>query len=412
MTYTIYPPEEIIETTVARLPLSKSIAARAVVLAALTPGAVPVPLELLPSCDDIEALCRCLLQKTGVADCHLSGTALRFLTAYYAATPGVDVVLTGEPALCRRPVGGLVDALRQLGADIVYEGEEGFAPLHIRGRQLQGGGAVRLDASKSSQFASALCMIAPRCGGLTIDFGGEFPSRPYVEMTLKMLEARGIETDIAGYSVRVGAGDLRPVDLESEADWSAASYWYEIVAVSSGFATLPRLRHPSHQGDAVLIRLGERLGVATDTESTPGAVELCASPDMHSRLDVDMRHYPDLVPALAVAAVAVGIPFSFTNIGHLRYKESDRLEVLRGELAKLGVITETSDDSIGWEGETHPVVAIPTIDPHGDHRMAMAFAPASLLVPGLKISNAECVAKSYPGFWDDLRDAGFIVTEE
>ncbi|MDE6300558.1 MAG: 3-phosphoshikimate 1-carboxyvinyltransferase [Muribaculaceae bacterium] len=411
MTYAVYPPEDILETTVARLPLSKSIAARALVLAALTPGANPIPVDRLPVCDDIEALCRCLHQRSGTADCGLSGTALRFLTAYFASVSGTDIVVTGDEGLKQRPVGPLVDALRKMGADISYLEKDGFAPLHIRGTQLMSPGTIHLDASISSQFASALCMIAPGCGGLTLDFGGEYPSKPYVDMTLRMLEARGIETAVEGYTVRVGDGTLQPVEPEAEADWSAASYWYEIVAVTAGFATLPRLRLPSIQGDSVLATLGERIGVTTDADSSAGAIELSASPEMHSRLDLDLRAYPDLVPALAVAAVTVGMPFSFINIGHLRHKESDRIGALEECLRKLGVQAEISPTSISWDGELIPVSEMPHIAPREDHRIAMAFAAASMAVPGIMIDDPECVAKSYPGFWDDLRDAGFTITE-
>ena len=197
MTYAIFPPEDILDTTVARLPLSKSIAARALVLAALTPGAERPSADLLPVCDDIEALCRCLPQRTGKADCGLSGTALRFLTAFYASTEGVDITLRGADGLSRRPVGPLVDSLRQMGAKIEYLEREGFAPLHIVGTTLSASEPVKVDASISSQYVSALCMIAPRIGGLTIDFGAEFPSRPYVEMTLRMLESRYARTRLS-----------------------------------------------------------------------------------------------------------------------------------------------------------------------------------------------------------------------
>lgn len=409
MTYAIFPPEDILDTTVARLPLSKSIAARALVLAALTPGAERPSADLLPVCDDIEALCRCLPQRTGKADCGLSGTALRFLTAFYAATEGVDITLRGADGLSRRPVGPLVDSLRQMGAKIEYLEREGFAPLHIVGTTLSASEPVKVDASISSQYVSALCMIAPRIGGLTIDFGAEFPSRPYVEMTLRMLESRGITTAVEGYSVRVGGGELHTVTPESEGDWSAASYWYEIVALSAGFATLPRLDLPSLQGDSVLAKFGERFGVSTTDGDAPHSIQLSASPEIHSRLDLDMSHYPDLVPALAVTSALIGVPFHFSNISHLRHKESDRLSDLAECLSRIGVIVELTDDSMAWEGETAPVLEIPRIDPHGDHRLAMAMAPAAFAAPGILIDNPGCVEKSYPGFWDDLRDAGFKI---
>lgn len=409
MNIRIFPSEEILETTVAHLPLSKSISARVLTLGALTPGAeTPAP-ELLADCDDIKVLQKALLCRNGEVTAHDSATALRFLIAFFAVCEGADVTLTGSHRLCARPVGPLVDALRSLGADIEYEGEEGHAPLHIRGRRLNGGD-VRLDASASSQFASALSMIGPLLpGGLRIDLGGQIPSLPYLKMTLAMMQSRGIDAHTEGYSVIVPQGTYLPVQAESEPDWSAASYWYAIAAVSAGWVTLPEMKYPGLQGDSILAKIGERIGVLTNF-GDEGA-ELSATPDLYSRLDLYVSDNPDLVPALAVTACLVGMPFRFTGIANLRIKESDRIEALGSNLLKLGFVTETDRESFGWEGERMPVTRMPEIEPHGDHRIAMAFAAAAIFVPGIIILDSEVVSKSYPAFFDDLREAGFTIVD-
>ncbi len=409
MNLRIFPPEEILETTVTRLPLSKSVSARALVLAALTPGAsLPDP-DQLAVCDDSEVLQRALQHTTGEVNINASGTALRFLTAYYAATEGADVVLTGIERLRERPVAPLVDALRSLGADIEYMAADGCAPLRIRGRRLNGG-TVRLDASLSSQYASALAMVgATMRGGLRIELGGQIPSQPYLTMTLAMMQARGVDAGMEGYAVVVPEGTYKQVECESEPDWSAASYWYSIAAVTAGWVTLPGMKYPSVQGDSILATIGERLGVVTEFDSD--GAQLSASPEVYSRLDIDMSDYPDLVPALAVTAALVGIPFVLTGVANLRLKESDRIEAVQRNLRQLGIITQAGADVLSWEGERMPIAELPVIDPVGDHRIAMAFAAVAVYLPGMVINDCEVVEKSYPGFFDDLRDAGFTFAD-
>lgn len=404
MDYRIYPPEEILEATV-RLPLSKSVAARVLLLSRLTPGAPMPPAEALPDCTDTRVLLDALGRSGGIVDVADCGTAARFLLAAYAATEGTEVTLTGSARMQERPVGPLVDALRSLGADITYTGESGRLPVAIRGRGLRGG-EVQLDARASSQFASALAMIAPLCpGGLRIALGGEIASMPYLRMTMRMLEARGIAVDLAGYTLSVGEGPLRAVPPEVERDWSAAAFWYSIAAISAGWVTLEGLRPSRLQGDSILAEWGERFG--TLTEFTDGGAELSATPDIYSRLDMDMGDWPDLVPALAVTAYLAAQPFRFSGVGNLRLKESDRIAALCGGLRACGCIARAEGDTLGWEGEREPLTAVPVIDPRGDHRIAMAFAAAAIFIPGIIIKDTEVSAKSYPGFWDDLRAAGF-----
>jgi len=409
MDYRIFPPEGILETTVSRLPLSKSVAARVLILNALTPGTQSVSPAVLPGCDDINILRADVELRHGTIHAGYNGTALRFLTAFYAATEGCDVLLTGHERLCQRPIAPLVDALRSLGADIEYESNEGFAPLRIRGRRLTGS-TVNLDARASSQFVSALCMIAPGMeGGLRIELGGQVPSLPYLKMTLAMLQARGIDAHTHGYTVIVPQGTLSYVEPETERDWSAAAFWYAIEAASAGWITLQSLGQSSLQGDAILSEIGPRFGVITDFEGNDAC--LSATPDIFSRMDMDMSDYPDLVPPLAVVSCLVGLPFTFTGVENLHLKESDRLKALADNLRRLGIITETTENSFGWEGERMPITRMPEIDPYGDHRIAMAFAAAALFIPGIVIKDADTVDKSYPGFWDDLRDAGFTLAD-
>lgn len=409
MNIRIFPPEEILDTTVNHLPLSKSISARELVMAALTPGASLPAKSNLADCDDIDVLAKALLCRRGEVTVHSSGTALRFLTAFFAAADGAEVTLTGSARLCERPVGPIVDALRSLGADITYTGREGFAPLKIRGKKLKGG-AVALDASSSSQFASALAMVAPTMSdGLTIDLGGQIPSAYYLKMTVTMMRLRGIDASMEGYSLRIAPGTYQPYESQKEVDWTAASYWYAIAAVTAGWVKLPDMETNSLQGDAIMRYWGERIGVLSECHDY--GIELSATPDIYSRLDIDMSDFPDLVPTLAVAASLIGMPWQFTGIANLRIKESDRIAALHSELRKFGFVTEATANSLGWEGEREPVMKMPEVDPHGDHRIAMAFAVASIFVPGMIILDSEVVVKSYPGFYEDLREAGFSILD-
>ena len=411
MEYRLFPPDEMIEATI-ELPLSKSLSARQLILDAVSGIDSGYPLA---DCDDITALRDALATgKTGTVDVHASGTALRFLTAYYAATAGTDIVLTGTPRLCMRPIAGLVNALRALSADIEYVDKEGFAPLRIRGRQLNGGN-VDMDASISSQYVSALMMMAPTMSStLTITLLNNIASAPYIKMTAAMMERRGVEVEIAGQRVIIEPGSYTGPGGEIERDWSAASYWYSVVAISAGWVTLPGLCKDSIQGDSAMLKYGAELGVNTDfdDEDATDAAVLSGSPEQYSRLSLDMSGTPDLVPALAIAASTLGIPFRFTGVKTLHHKECDRIDALSREALKLGAVFETEgDDVLFWEGTRHPLTELPVIDTHDDHRIAMAFAPLSVFVPGMVIRDVEVVEKSYPGFWDDLRKAGFILVD-
>lgn len=420
MDVSVYPPDEIIETSI-ELPLSKSLSNRALIMNALTPG-IP-SLGEVAKCDDTDAMVAALelpLSLINRAPAYpvnvgLAGTAMRFLTAYFAALDGAHVELDGNDRMRQRPIGPLVEALRQCGADIQYADKEGFPPLLIRGRRLHGG-AVSIDASVSSQFLSALLMVAPTFGEpLHLHLQGVISSMPYLRMTLSMMRQRGISAELDGSMITVKPGHYLNYDRAVERDWSAASYWYEIAAMSAGWVSLPGLEKHSLQGDSALAAMFEKLGVVTefDTDEVPDGVALNPSPEVHSRLELDLADTPDLAQTLAVTCCMLGVPFRFEGLASLRIKETDRLQALVNELAKLSFDVSVERDSVlYWEAaHRHPVQSVQPIDTYGDHRMAMAFAPVALFVPGIVIRGAECVSKSYPEYWHDLERAGFQVRE-
>lgn len=417
MNYIIHPPEEMIEDAVLTLPLSKSISTRALILNALTTGkTADTPIA---ECDDTAVMARALAKVNAAGGAHVeidveaSGAALRFLTALFAATPGCDVTITGTPRLCSRPMAPLIDALRQCGARIECLADEGKAPLRVKGCTLEGGD-VTIDSTVSSQFISALLMIAPAMTrGLQLTMEGEPVSLPYILMTLGMMSQRGIEADREPLRITVNPGSYRPVTLTPEGDWSAAAFWYEISALSAGWITLSNLRSDTLQGDRRCAEFFECLGVLTQpSEETAGGTDLCPSPEVYGRLDLDLADNPDLAPPLAVTCCLIGVPFKFTGLQNLGVKESDRLTALCEEMDKIGRrVEKVRDFGLEWDGKGHPVMEMPVLDSHNDHRMAMALAPVSIYIPGIELRGVESVTKSYPQYWEQLRSIGFTITE-
>ena len=416
MDYRIFPPEEILEYS-ASLPVSKSIVARRLILNYIAGGrdaAIRTP--GIHANEDTEVLASALTAGLPVdgstVDVKASGTALRFLTALCAALPDTDCVLTGVERLCNRPIAELVDVLRSLGAQIQYLDKEGFAPVRITGKRLSGG-KVDVDSSVSSQFISALMMAAVLMDSpLEIALKGDVQSAPYIAMTGALLNRQGQgEVIVEPYSVTVNISGLDTDFTAPEPDWSAAAFWYEIAAVTAGWVTLPGLEHESIQGDSRAREYFERLGVLT--EFTEEGAELSASPEVYSKLDCDLTDTPDMVPALAATCALLGIPFTFRGVKALQLKESDRLEALRIELLKIGCICELEDygNVFLWDGKRAMVRELPTFETYGDHRIAMALAPVACAAPGIIIKDAEVVGKSYPEFWNQLRAAGFVVTD-
>jgi len=397
----ILPPEEMLDASV-ELPLSKSMSVRAAAMDAM--GAC-YPGDLA-ECGDVEAMRRVAAARAGEADARDCGAALRFGMAMLAAVPGVDVVITGTERLMSRPLDGLLASLHSLGADV----EKTDSGVHVRGRRLTGG-AVEFGAGASSQFVSALLMAAPlMTQGLKVTIDWNQPSLPYIDMTLAMMRRRGIDAVRDGVEIRVCPGAyVAPAAPDVERDWSAAAFWYGIAALTAGFVTLRGMTPDSVQGDRAVADIFRRLGVVTSFDAE--GAHLCADPEMHARLDCDCSATPDLVPSMAVTAAMLGVPFEIGGTEALRHKECDRVQAIIEELARIGTIVEYDRGVLVWDGRRVPVTDMPVFDARGDHRMAMALASVAVFAPGIVVDGAECVSKSYPGYWDDLRAAGFETEE-
>ena len=391
------------------LPTSKSISNRALMIAALCGGD---PQVLHPAlCDDTAVMVNALARQEGDINVGAAGTAMRFLTAYFATREGVTVTLDGVERMRHRPIGPLVDVLRFLGAHIKYLGQEGFPPLQITGTTMHGGD-ITMAGDVSSQFISAVMMILPAIGGGSIQLTGNIVSAPYIHMTAAVMRSMGATVDFTGSTIAVGNG-YKGNDIVVEADWSAAAPWYALAALlPQSSITLQGLTADSIQGDARLVDLGSRLGIASRFDAHGVTLDTSRFIDCCCSNFADMAATPDLVPSWAVLMCLLERSFRMTGVGTLRLKESDRIEALRQELLKLGYVLKIEgEDAISWYGERVAVTTQPpVIDSHGDHRMAMAFAPAAVRFPGLIIRDAEVVSKSYPAYWRHLTQCGFIIT--
>lgn len=436
------------------LPASKSISNRVLVMNAL--GGGTCELKNRAHCDDTDVLFAALNERPDVVDIGAAGTAMRFGTAFFAVTEG-ERLITGSPRMKQRPIGVLVEALRTLGAEIDYAENAGFPPLRVKGKALKGGEAV-LNGGVSSQYISALLMIGPAMSeGLTLRLEGDIISRPYIDMTLALMKQMGAQAAWSDErTLRAeGGGYCLPETFTVESDWSAASYWYEIVALcNDGNARidLPLLSRESLQGDCRVADFFKPLGVKTDFYDgglvlTKGAAThyiykgdkktdvpadnrcrpaaSCAD-GLHEEatgdgtLRFDLVRQPDLAQTLVVTCAMLKVPFRFTGLQSLRIKETDRIAALQAELAKFGVTLEAEGDEAvsvaAYNNSMHshdnavPARdnAVPTdaariaVDTYHDHRMAMAFAPCALLHPGFGINHPEVVTKSYPDFWNDI----------
>ena len=397
-----------IHTTI-QLPSSKSISNRALIINALGNGTHHP--ENLSDCDDTRVMIRALNDDKETIDIMAAGTAMRFLTAYLSVTPGTRII-TGTERMQQRPIQVLVNALRELGADIEYVANDGFPPLRITGRELRKD-TISLPGNVSSQYISALLMIAPvLTNGLTIRLTGDIISRPYINLTLQLMNDFGVRaewTDDHRLKVEPQAYHSTPFYVES--DWSAASYWYQIVALSKeAEVTLPGLFKDSYQGDSQEAGIFRSLGVETIYKDK--AVILKKNGKSVERLDYDFINQPDLAQTFVVTCALLNIPFRFSGLQSLKIKETDRMAALITEMRKLGYILHETDGSVlSWEGERCTTEEHPAIDTYEDHRMAMAFAPTCLALPEILINNPQVVSKSYPRYWEDLRQAGFIIKE-
>ncbi len=397
-----------IHTTI-QLPSSKSISNRALIINALGNGTHHP--ENLSDCNDTRVMIRALNDDKETIDIMAAGTAMRFLTAYLSVTPGTRII-TGTERMQQRPIQVLVNALRELGADIEYVANDGFPPLRITGRELRKD-TISLPGNVSSQYISALLMIAPvLTNGLTIRLTGDIISRPYINLTLQLMNDFGVRaewTDDHRLKVEPQAYHSTPFYVES--DWSAASYWYQIVALSKeAEVTLPGLFKDSYQGDSQVAGIFRSLGVETIYKDK--TVILKKNGKSVERLDYDFINQPDLAQTFVVTCALLNIPFRFSGLQSLKIKETDRMAALITEMRKLGYILHETDGSVlSWEGERCTTEEHPAIDTYEDHRMAMAFAPTCLALPEILINNPQVVSKSYPRYWEDLRQAGFIIKE-
>jgi 3-phosphoshikimate 1-carboxyvinyltransferase len=355
---------------------------------------------------------KALASNETVINVGAAGTAMRFLTAYYACTP-CEHILTGSERMCKRPIGILVNALRQLGADIEYMGEEGFPPLKIKGKTIEGG-EITINGTVSSQYSSALLMVAPMMKQGLVLHVEDAISAPYINMTIALMADFGVNViEVSDETLLVEPVKYRPRPFEVEPDWSAASYWYSLLAVAGkGEVLLPGMREWSLQGDSAVSIMFERLGVSTAFMRT-GAVLTASSQINRSKYYEDFFDIPDLAQTFTVACCLLNMPYCFDGIGSLEIKETDRTQALTNELKTIGYDTEYSDGVIEWDGAFFPVSKRPMIHTYDDHRMAMAFAAASYAFPnGLIIENPDVVSKSYPNFWNDLRSANFFLSYE
>lgn len=414
-TYRLTAPERLDATI--ELPASKSISNRALIIYALSGGQI-VP-ENLSDCDDTEVIIEALRHMPAEIDIKAAGTAMRFMTAYLSLTPGTHV-LTGTERMKHRPIGTLVDALLKLGADIEYVGEQGYPPLRITGSKLQGGD-LEMDGSISSQYISALLLIGPMLErGLSLHLTGDIISRPYIDLTLWMMGEFGAHAEwTSADTITVEPQPYKPRDYFIENDWSAASYWYEMVAVSDdpeATVRLTGLTDGSKQGDSVTRYIFSLLGVKTvfqtKKQGVPQTVTLRRNGRCVPRLEYDFVNSPDLAQTFVITCLAKGIPFCFKGLATLKIKETDRIEALKREARKLGFVVESRNDSeLLWDGERCEPTGDP-IDTYEDHRMALAFTPFALKRQGLLINNPLVVSKSYPKFWEDIKGAGFRISEE
>lgn len=406
MKYHIIAPNQ--AAGIIDLPTSKSISNRALIINALSGNQLVV--KRISNSDDTHVMIEALKLQSNEIDVGAAGTSMRFLTAYFANKLGTWQI-TGSERMKNRPIAILVDALRSIGAEISYVEKEGFPPLQIKGKELEGG-KIALDGSVSSQYISALLMVAPIMkNGLTLELLGHIASRPYIQLTLNMMRYFGIDYDWQENVIKIAHQTYTPRPFTVESDWSGASYWYEIVACANNASIrLLGLQRESSQGDSKVADIFSALGV--ETVFSGDQVILKRKAIEVSYFEYDFDHQPDLAQTVVVTCCLKDIPFKFTGLQSLHIKETDRIAALICELRKLGyVLRETAPGVLEYKGEKVGKIANPSIATYEDHRMAMAFAPAALMFSDIYIENPQVVSKSYPQYWDHLKEVGFDVEE-
>jgi len=386
---------------------SKSETNRLLLLKALFPN---ITLANTSNSDDSEVMQKALKGNEEIVDIHHAGTAMRFLTAYFAVNEGREVVLTGSPRMKERPIKVLVEALEQLGAQISYENEEGYPPIRIKGQKITAN-KVSIPANVSSQYISALLLVAPKLqNGIELTLVGEITSIPYIKMTLALLNELNIQNSFEGNVIKVypkPAVESKVMTVES--DWSSASYFFSLAALSNEASiSLSSYKETSLQGDSALVEIYAKMGVETRFEENKMTLVKQANFKLET-LNLDLNNTPDIAQTIVVTCLGLGIGCHLTGLHTLKIKETDRLEALRIEMTKLGANISVTNESLTLLA-TNQINSNVKIATYNDHRMAMAFAPLALKVP-IIIENAEVVSKSYPDFWNDLKGVGYQISE-
>ena len=388
-----------------RITGSKSETNRLILLQALFKG---FQLENISNSDDSKVMQEALESTSEVVDVHHAGTAMRFLTAYFSHLEGHEVVLTGSTRMQERPIKILVDALRSIGASIVYEKAEGFPPIRIKGKKLLGG-TISLPADISSQYISALLLLGPVLEkGLKLNLVGKITSIPYIKMTLTLLNNLGITTSFKDQLIWVGSvKKIKRINQVVESDWSSASYFFSIVALAKkAKISLTSFKKSSLQGDVVLLDIYEKLGVSSRFEEDTLHLKK-ENKSLPNSIQLDLTKTPDIAQTIAVSCYGLGVGCDLVGLHTLKIKETDRLEALHVELTKLGATIKVTNESLHLSPVTNFIEKC-SISTYNDHRMAMAFAPLALKIP-LKIEDSSVVSKSYPDFWNDLRKLNFEI---
>lgn len=386
---------------------SKSETNRLLLLQALFPN---ISLANTSNSDDSEVMQKALVGNEEIVDIHHAGTAMRFLTAYFAVNEGREVVMTGSSRMQERPIKILAEALAQLGVEISYLKDDGYPPIRIKGKKITAS-KVTLAANVSSQYISALLLVAPKLeNGLELTLEGEITSIPYIKMTLALLNDLEIQTSFEGNVIKVyPKSEVTTKEMVVESDWSSASYFFSLVALAdTALITLSSYKENSLQGDSALTSIYEKMGVQTTFQDNK--MTLVKQTDFKfETVNFELNNTPDIAQTIVVTCLGLGIGCHLTGLHTLKIKETDRLEALRIELTKLGANISVTNDSLTLiaTNEINPNVKIAT---YNDHRMAMAFAPLALKVP-IIIEEAGVVSKSYPDFWKDLINLGFETTE-
>lgn len=389
-----------------RITGSKSESNRLLLLKALNPG---LEIQNLSNAEDTQVMRAGLECREGTVDIHHAGTAMRFLTAFFASTPGTDILLTGSARMQERPIKILVDALQALGAEITYAKDEGYPPLQIRGRELAGG-RISLPADVSSQYISALLLVGSRMeNGLVLELEGDITSVPYIRMTLSLMDSLGIRSQFEGQEIRVYPFDGKVTqEVVVESDWSSASYFYSLIALAEPGSRLELEAYyqDSRQGDSRLRDIFRDFSVNSSFKDHTLILERTTR-ELPGSVSYDLSDAPDIAQTIATCCFGLGIGCSLSGLHTLKIKETDRLVALKRELEKLGARVSITENSLELEagGTMHHGVSVAT---YNDHRMAMAFAPLGMKVP-IVIEDADVVGKSYPDFWTDLEHLGFTI---